>query len=141
MVMINPYLNFPGNAEEAFTFYRSVFGGEFAMVQRFKDVTPPGKLSAEDGEKMMHIALPLGSSGNVLMATDALEEMGHKYIPGNNFYLSIHTDNREEADKLFNGLSEGGKVEQPMQDMFWGDYFGMLVDKFDTKWMISFHKK
>ncbi|MES2431104.1 MAG: VOC family protein [Bacteroidota bacterium] len=140
MVMINPYLNFPGNAEEAFNFYKSVFGGEFAMVQRFKDTTAPGELSAEDGEKMMHIALPLGNN-NVLMASDVLESKGDKFIEGNNIYLSINTDSKEEADKLFNGLSAGGQVELPMADMFWGDYFGMLFDKFGIKWMISFHKK
>lgn len=138
--MINPYLNFPGNAEEAFNFYKSVFGGEFAMVQRFKDTTAPGELSAEDGEKMMHIALPLGNN-NVLMASDVLESKGDKFIEGNNIYLSINTDSKEEADKLFNGLSAGGQVELPMADMFWGDYFGMLFDKFGIKWMISFHKK
>lgn len=137
MAAINPYLNFLGNTEEAFNFYKSVFGGEFLAVNRFKDTPEGDKLSAEDKEKLMHIALPVGN-GNVLMGTDALESMGHTLTFGNNFSLSISADSKEEADKIFNGLSEGGDVEMPLQDMFWGAYFGMVNDKFGVKWMVNY---
>ncbi len=133
---MNPYLNFNGNAEEAFNFYKSVFGGEFKMVQRFKEVPGSEKYSAAEGDKIMHISLPIGN-GNFLMASDALESMGQKVNPGNNFYISLEADNKEEAKKLFNGLSSGGKIEMPLEDTFWGAYFGMLKDKFGIKWMIS----
>lgn len=137
MAVINPYLNFNGNTEEAFNFYKSVFGGEFIMVQRFKD-TPEGDRVAEgEGDKIMHISLPIGKS-TILMATDALESMGHKVVAGTNFQLSIGTESQEEADTLFNGLSAGGKVEVPMSKMFWGAYFGMFTDKFGINWMISY---
>lgn len=138
MPVINPYLNFPGNTEEAFNFYKSVFGGEFAGgVYRFKDVPDADKLSEEDKNKVMHVALPIGS-GNMIMGTDALESMGFKVNPGNNFYISITPDSREEADRLFKGLSAGGKVEMEMQDTFWGAYYGSFQDKFGIKWMINF---
>jgi PhnB protein len=137
MAIINPYLNFPGTAEEAFNFYRSVFGGEFTIVQRFKDTYEAGKLSAEDGEKLMHISLPI-SNGNVLMATDALEATGHKFIPGNNFSLSLSVNSEAEAEKLFTGLSAGGNVTVPLQKMFWGAYFGMCYDKFGVQWMVNY---
>ncbi len=137
MVVVNPYLNFPGTAEEAFSFYKSVMGGEFISVIRFKDTAEAGRLPENEKNKIMHIAMPLGK-GNTLMATDALESMGHKLTSGNNFHLSLGTDSKEEADKVFNGLSAGGKIELPMQDMFWGDYFGMFTDKFGINWMISY---
>ena len=137
MKTVNPYLNFPGTAEEAFNFYKSIFGGEFASLQRFKDMPPSGELSKEDGEKIMHIALPLGKD-NVLMATDALASMGRKLSVGNNFYLTVETESEEEANKVFAGLSAGGKVNMPMAKTFWGAYFGMLVDKFAINWMISY---
>jgi PhnB protein len=136
MVTINTYINYNGNAEEAFTFYKSVFGGEFAMVQRFKDTPESDKLSAEDREKIMHIALPIGN--DVLMATDAVESMGHKLEEGNNFHLTISPDSKEEAARLFNGLSAGGTVTMPLQDTFWGAYFGMLKDKFGIQWMVNY---
>ena len=138
MKSINPYLNFPGNTEEAFNFYKKVFGGDFAGgIFRFNDTPDSDKLSEGDRQKVMHVALPMGKD-NMIMATDALESMGHKVTFGNNFYIAIHTDCREEADKLFNGLSEGGETEMPMADQFWGDYFGSLVDKFNVQWMIGF---
>lgn len=138
MKSINPYLNFPGNTEEAFNFYKKVFGGDFmGGIFRFKDTPDAKKLSKSDQEKVMHVALPMGKD-NMLMATDALESMGFKVTFGNNFYISIHADSREEADKLFNGLSEGGKVEMPMADQFWGDYFGSLADKFGVRWMVIY---
>jgi PhnB protein len=142
MATINPYLNFRGNAEEAFNFYKSVFGGEFAAVMRFKDISQAEgcdgqQVSEADKEKIMHIALPVGN-GNVLMATDALESMGQTLTEGNNFSLSVSADSKEEADTLFNGLAEGGKAEMPLADAFWGSYFGMLQDKFGIRWMVSY---
>lgn len=137
MKSINPYLNFPGNTEEAFNFYRKIFGGDFiGGINRFKDTPNSDKLNKSDQEKIMHIALPVGS--NVLMATDALPSMGFNVTFGNNFYLSIEADSKEEADKLFQSLSEGGKAEMPMNDQFWGAYFGMVTDKFKINWMISY---
>jgi PhnB protein len=137
MAVMNPYLNFNGNTEEAFNFYRSVFGGEFTMLQRFKDTPEASKLSASDGEKIMHIALPIGK-GNVLMGTDALESMGQKLIVGDNISISLQTESKEEAAALFQGLSVGGKIEMPLQNAFWGAYFGMFFDKFGIRWMINF---
>lgn len=138
MKSINPYLNFPGNSEEAFNFYKKVFGGDFAGgIFRFKDTPDAGKLSKSDQEKVMHVALPMGN-GNMIMATDALESMGFKVNFGNNFYISISAESKEEADKLFMGLSEGGKIEVPMKDESWGDYFGMVTDKFGVQWMIIY---
>jgi PhnB protein len=137
MKTVNPYLNFNGNTEEVFNFYKSVFGGEFAMVQRFKDTPEKDKVPAQDQDKIMHIALPIGK-GNVLMATDALESMGQKLKAGNNYHLSISADSQDEATHLFNGLSAGGKVMVPLAKMFWGAYFGMFTDKFGTQWMVSY---
>jgi PhnB protein len=137
MATLNSYLNFPGNTEEAFNFYKSVFGNEFLSLLRFKDTPEAGKLSAEDGEKIMHVSLPVGN-GNVLMGTDALESVGHKLVLGNNFTLSLAAESKEVAEKLFNGLSAGGKIELPLQDTFWGAYFGMFTDKFGIKWMVNY---
>ena len=140
MTAMNPYLNFAGNTEEAFNFYKSVFGGEFTALMRFGDM--PGCEGAEtqigeaDRDKIMHIALPIGN-GNMLMATDSLESLGQKLNQGNNYYITLSPDTREEADRLFNGLSAGGRVEMPMADMFWGDYFGCFADKFGVQWMIT----
>jgi PhnB protein len=139
MAQINPYLNFNGNTEEAFNFYKSVFGGEFATVMRFGE--GPGcdqmPIAESDKDKIMHIALPIGND-NVLMATDALESMGQKLTEGNNYSISISADSKDEADKLFNGLADGGKVEMPLADAFWGAYFGMLQDKFGVRWMVNY---
>jgi PhnB protein len=145
MAKFQPYLNFNGNTEEAFDFYKSVFGGEFQAVMRFKDFQdqpgcePMSALSDADKEKIMHIALPIGD-GNVLMATDALESMGQNLNVGNNSYIYLDTDSKEEADKLFTGLSAGGDVEMPIADTFWGAYFGSFADKFGVRWMVSFDK-
>lgn len=136
MKTINPYLNFNGNTEEAFDFYKSVFGGEFIVVQRFKEVQGTENLSAEDGEKIMHISLPIGN--NILMATDALQSMGHSLTPGNNFSVSVNVDSEQEADELYKGLAQGGIETVPLEKHFWGDYFGMLTDKFGIQWMISY---
>ncbi|MEX0779320.1 MAG: VOC family protein [Balneolales bacterium] len=137
MAALNPYLNFNGNAEEAFNLYRSVFGGEFLTLMRFKDAPEGDKISDDDQDKIMHISLPIGK-GNVLMGSDALESMGQKVIVGNNNYISIDVDTREEADKFFNGLSDGGKVEMAMEETFWGSYFGSFADKFGVCWMVSY---
>jgi len=138
MKSINPYLNFPGNTEEAFNFYKKIFGGDFTGgINRFKDIPNADKLSAADREKVMHIGLKMGSD-NYLMATDALQSMGHNVTFGNNYYICIDAESKEEADKLFKGLSEGGKIEMPMADQFWGDYFGSLVDKFSVQWMVIY---
>ena len=140
MATINPYLNFLGNTEEAFNFYKSVFGGEFTMLQRFKDNPESDKVPENEKDMIMHIALPIGKA-NVLMATDALESMGHKLTMGDNISLSVSADSKEEADQLFNGLSAEGIIQMPLQDMFWGSYFGMCKDKFGIQWMMSFDKK
>jgi len=140
MAKVNPYLNFNGNTEEAFNFYKSVFGGEFLMLQRFKD-TPHGEnMSAADKEKIMHIALPI-TKDTTLMATDILESMGQKINQGNNFSLAIAPDTKEEGAKFFNALSAGGKVEMPYEKAFWGAFFGSLTDKFGVQWMVNFDEK
>jgi len=140
MALLNPYLNFKGNTEEAFSFYKSIFGGEFAILQRFKDTPEAKGVSEKEKDKIMHISLPVGH-GNILMATDALESMGHKLTVGNNIQLSLSTDSEEEADKIFIGLSAGGKVNMPLGKTFWGAYFGMCIDKFGVQWMVSYDYK
>jgi len=137
MAIVNPYLNFNGNTEEAFTFYKSVFGGEFITVQRFKDTPEADKIAEADRDKIMHIALPIGD-GTILMATDALESMGHPLTVGNNFYMSVSAESEKEADKLFKALSAGGRVTIPLEKAFWGAYFGMFTDKFGIQWMINY---
>ena len=137
MFKIHPYLNFAGNAEEAFNFYKSVFGGEFTGLYRFGDMPMEGvTISDEEQSKIMHVSLPLGD-GEVLMASDALESMGQKLVQGNNAYISIHPDTREEADRLFNALSAGGTIEMPIADQMWGDYYGAFKDKFGVQWMVN----
>ena len=140
MAIINPYINFNGNAEEAFTFYKSVFGGEFARVARFKDLASPEFPVAEKEEnKIMHIALPIG--GNTLMGNDVPESMGRTNENENRSKISINCESKEEADKLFNGLSAGGSVEFPIGDSPWGSYFGMFRDKYGIEWMVDFDPK
>lgn len=141
MPTINPYLNFQGNTEEVFNFYKSVFGGEFiGGITRFGDSPEADNVPEDEKDKVMHIALPIGK-GNMLMATDALESMGQKVNPGNNFYISIQADSKEEADRLYDGLSAGGEIEMELHNAFWGDYFGMFTDKFGVRWMVSYSKK
>lgn len=133
---INPYLNFNGNAIEAFKFYQTVFGGEMRLVKM--DAAPNmGKLTEKEKEMALHISIPIGN-GQFLMASDCLESQGQTVRIGNNNYISIVPDSREEADRIFNGLSAGGTVEMPMDDMFWGEYFGAFKDKFGVCWMINF---
>ncbi len=138
MIKINIYLNFNGNAEEAFNFYKSIFGGEFTSLVRFKDMPMQGaNIPKNDENKLMHIALPIGKE-DVLMASDNLESMGHKLIKGNNVYASIHPSSKEEADRIFNALSAGGKVEMPIANQVWGDYYGSFTDKFGIHWMVDY---
>ncbi len=137
MALINPHINFNGNAEEAFNFYKSVFGGEFAQVMRLKDFASDEFPVAEnDANKIMHIALPIGP--NVLMGNDIPEAMGKVYENEHRSKIAIGAESKEEADKLFNGLSAGGNIEVPICDSPWGSYFGMFRDKFGIEWMIDF---
>ncbi|HEX6915464.1 MAG TPA: VOC family protein [Chitinophagaceae bacterium] len=137
MAQINPHINFNGNAEEAFNFYKSVFGGEFARVVRFKDL-PMAECPFDPSEenKIMHIALPIGQ--NILMANDVPASMGRTNENENRSKIVITAETREEADRLFNGLSAGGSVEVPMADSPWGSYFGMFRDKYGIEWMVDF---
>lgn len=138
MTKLNPYLNFGGNAEEAFNFYKSVFGGEFSSMVKFKDMPMEGMpVSEADGDKIMHMALPIGEE--LLMASDALESFGQTVTPGNNSYISVHPDTREEADRIFSALSEGATIEMPIADQMWGDYYGSLQDRFGVGWMVNYH--
>lgn len=140
MAHINPHINFNGNAEEAFNFYKSVFGGEFAKIIRFKDISSPEYPAAEnDANKIMHIALPIGK--NILMANDVPESMGRVNENENRSKIFISAESREEADKLFNGLSEGGNIEVPISDSPWSTYFGMFRDKFGIEWIVDFDPK
>lgn len=137
MALINPYLNYNGNAEEAFNFYKSVFGGEFAKIMRFKDLANSEfPVSEHEANKIMHIALPIGK--NILMANDVPESMGQTNENEHRSKISISAESREEADKLFNGLSAGGNIEMPISDSPWGSYFGMFRDKYGIEWMVDF---
>jgi len=138
MIKLNIYLNFAGNTEKAFNFYKTVFGGEFMSVVRFKDMPMPGvNIPKKDENKIMHIGLPVGKD-EVLMASDSLESLGHKLIQGNNVHISVHPDSKEEADRIFKALSAGGTIEMPIADQVWGDYFGSLMDKFGVLWMVIY---
>lgn len=142
MTAVNVYLNFDGNCEEAFNFYKSVFGGEFSYIGRFKDMPPSEEgngISEAEGDRIMHVGLPI-SKETALMGSDTGGEWASSYKQGNNFSVSINTDSQQEADRLFNGLSEGGQVIMPMNKTFWGDYFGMFADKFGINWMVSFNE-
>jgi PhnB protein len=140
MLKLNPYLNFAGKTEAAFNFYRSVFGGEFAMVQRFKDSGHGDDMSPEDREKIMHIALPIGEHV-ILMGTDTIEAFGQTLKEGDNFSLSISTSSEEEAQKIYEGLAVNGQSTMPLEKTFWGAYFGMLTDQFGIQWMVSYDEK
>ncbi len=138
MATTNTYLNFNGNCEEAFNFYKSVFGGEFNYIGRFGEMPPSDEftVSERDKNKVMHVSLPTGSS--VLMGSDNGEQYEASFVKGNNFSVSINADSREEAENLYNGLSAGGQVTMPMSDTFWGAYFGMFTDKFGINWMVNY---
>lgn len=137
MSQFNSYLNFPGNTEEAFNFYKSVFGGEFQAVMRFGEMEGCGEIPEAEKSKIAHVALPVGN-GSMLMGTDSLESMGQKINFGNNYYICITPDSRDDADRLFGSLSGGGKIEMPMTDMPWGGYFGSFTDKFGAQWMLHY---
>ncbi len=136
---VNPYLNFDAKAEEAFKFYQSVFGGEL-FIQKMGDAPGTENLPDEEKNLVMHVSLPIGD-GQFLMASDCVKSMGHVLNPGNNNYISVSPDSRDEATRIFNGLSEGGTIEMPLDDMFWGDYFGSFKDKYGVCWMINFTNK
>jgi PhnB protein len=137
MATINPYINFNGNAEEAFTFYKSVFGGEFDSVVRFKDLeSAEFPVPKNEADKIMRITLPIGRS--ILIANDVPEVLGRVNENENRSKISINTESREEADKIFSGLTEGGTIEMPMDNSPWGTYFGMFRDKFGIEWTVEF---
>jgi PhnB protein len=140
MATVNIYLNFNGNCEEAFLFYKSVFNGEIPYVGRFKDMPQKDDAPAylkEMEDKIMHISLPV-SKETTIMGCDMGGEWAPDYIQGNNFSLMVNADSREECERLFHGLSEGGKMTMPLKMVFWGDYFGMLTDKFGVSWMVCY---
>ena len=142
MAVINPYLNFNGNCEEAFNHYKSIFGGDFSYVGRYTEMPadPDHPLSEEDKNKIMHISLPL-TQDNVLMGSDSGGDWASDIKVGNNISISINASTKEEADRIFNALADGGQVTMPMGDTFWGDYFGMCTDRFGINWMMSFNEK
>jgi len=140
MAIINPHINFNGNAEEAFNFYKSVFGGELTQIVRFKDISSPEfPIPEKEANKIMQIVLPIGK--NTLMANDVPESMGRVNENENRSKIFIRAESREEADKLFTGLSAGGNIEAPIGDSPWGSYFGMFRDKFGIEWMVDFDPK
>ncbi len=143
MTVVNVYLNFNGNCEEAFNHYKSVFGGDFQYVGRFSDM-PSGEgqppLPKEMANKIMHISLPISKETSI-MGSDTGGEWAPSFVQGNNFSISISTDSKAEADRIFKELSAGGKVTMPLETTFWGDYFGMFTDKFGVNWMMSFNEK
>ena len=141
MTTVNIYLTFDGNCEEAFNFYKSVFGGEFPYIGRYKDMPAEGgqKADSKDDNKIMHVSLPI-SKETMLMGSDTGGDWASNYSKGNNFAVSISTDSKAEADRLFNSLSAGGNPTMPMNKTFWGDYFGMFTDKFGINWMVSFNE-
>lgn len=138
MAAINPWINFNGNAEEAFTFYRSIFGGEFSKLIRFKDLAHPGlHVADEDAEKIMLIALPIGKD-DVLLANDVPVSMGKVSEHENRSKIAVSAENREEADRIFNGLSAGGEIEVQISESGWDTHFGMLRDKYGIEWTVEF---
>lgn len=144
MARVSTYLNFPRNTEEAFNFYKSVFGTEFeGEIDRFGTIPPQEgqpPLAEEDKNLIIHIALPI-LGGHVLMGTDAPESMGFNVMKGNNMYINLEPDTRTETEKLFNALAEGAKIEMPLEEMFWGGYFGSLTDRFGINWMFNCDSK
>lgn len=140
MATTNTYLNFNGDCEQAFNFYKCVFGGEFTYMGRFGEMPPSDDYTVPDGDKnkIMHVSLPIGKS--VLMGSDTGGDWAPSFKQGNNFSISINADSKDEADTLFNKLAEGGQVTMPMDNTFWGDYFGMLTDKFGINWMMSYNE-
>lgn len=132
---LDTYLKFDGNCREAFEFYRSALGGDFRIVQTFRDGPPEMGVPEEYLDRIMHVSLPVGSS--VLMGSDAAPTFGPPAVIGNNFSITLHAGSREEADSKFARLSDGGSVTMPLQDTFWGSYFGSLTDRFGVNWQIN----
>jgi PhnB protein len=141
MATTNTYLNFNGNCESAFNFYKSVFGVEFTYIGRFGEMpeTEEYKVPEADKGKVMHVSLPIGSS--ILMGSDCGGEWAPIFVQGNNFAVSVSADSKEEADKIFNALAVAGKITMPLANTFWGDYFGMLTDQFGINWMMSYNEQ
>ena len=137
MAQVNPYLVFNGTCEEAFNFYKSVFGGEFTHIGKFKDMPSETPLSEEVGNLVMHVSFPI-SAETILMGSDTNEAFGQSAIAGTNVSISINTESEEEAIKLYNGLSAGGKATMPLEKTFWGAFFGMFTDKFGIHWMVNY---
>ncbi len=142
MATLSPYINFRGNCEEAFNFYKTVFGGEFGMVSRHKEMpsSEGSHVSEMDGEKIMHISIPI-SKETVLMGSDIGGEWAKHTVDGNNIQISINAESEEEAKRIFNGLSAGGRVNMPLEKTFWGALFGMFTDKFGINWMVNYDYK
>lgn len=144
MAQVSTYLNFTNQTEEAFNFYKSVFGTDFiGQISRFDDIPPQEgmpEISVDDKNLVMHVELPI-LGGHSLMGTDAPESMGFKVNPGNNVYINLQPDNRTETKRLFEALSTGGIIEMPLQEMFWGDYYGSCKDKFGVQWMFNCSSK
>ncbi|WP_214226151.1 VOC family protein [Pedobacter sp. B4-66] len=141
MATTNTYLNFNGDCEAAFNFYKSIFGGEFNYIGRFGEMpeTEGYTVPETDKGKVMHVSLPIGSS--ILMGSDCGGEWAPSFVQGNNFAVSISADSKDEADRIFSALSADGKVTMPLANTFWGDYFGMLTDKFGVNWMMSYNEQ
>lgn len=135
MAQVNPYLTFNGTCEAAFNFYKSVFGGDFPYIGRFKDM--PGDVPEAAKELIMHVSLPI-SKETILMGSDSSEAFGQTTTIGNNFSVSINAESEDEARKLFEGLSAGGKITMPLDKTFWGAFFGMFTDKFGINWMVNY---
>lgn len=140
MLDFNPYLHFMGNTEQAMKFYKRVFGGEFTIFARFRDVPGSEKMPEENLDKIIHISLHIGG-GHTIMATDSLESMGQKLTNGNNFHICVQAESESEAERFFNELSESGEVEMPMNKTFFATYFGMCRDQFGIQWMINYMEK
>lgn len=139
MATVNVYLTFNGNCREAFDFYKSVFGGEYPYIGTFGEMPPAEgqEIKQEDKDRIMHVTLPI-SQETILMGSDSASDHAARLVMGNNFSISINAESREEADRLFNGLSAGGKITMPLSDTFWGAYFGMFTDQFAINWMVNY---
>jgi PhnB protein len=140
MLTINPYLNYDGTCEEAFNLYKSVFGGKFSRVERYKNMPPPHPIPDPIKEKIMHISLSINKE-ITLMGSDVCEGFGPPLKPGNSFSLCINVDSKEEAERVFNGLAKGGNITMALDTTFWGAYFGAFDDKYGIQWMISYDKR
>ncbi|KAF2518437.1 VOC family protein [Flavobacterium salilacus subsp. salilacus] len=142
MAQINPYITFKGNCEEAFNFYKSVFGGEFPYIGHYKDTpsSPEYQIPEAEQDKIMHVSLPI-SKETLLMGSDVMNSYSHMTTVGNTISISINVDSEEEAHRLFNGLSEGGRVTMPLEKTFWAPLFGMFTDKFGISWMLNYENK